>query len=97
MRNDFNMSLILNLLIQSDVWVWREKNTWIELFKFLIINDEICMIQMLYGITNFQTIVVKSYHAKQTLKTAWNKAILDNDKKEDEAKSSNKSKVKGLE
>ncbi len=52
---------------------------------------------MSYETANFQTTIVKSYHAKQTLKTAWNKAILDNNEEGDEAKSGNESRAGGSE
>ena len=52
---------------------------------------------MPYGATNFRIMIVKSYYAKQTLETAWNKTILDNNEERDEAESSNKSRAKELE
>ena len=55
------------------------------------------MIYIPYGAANFRITIIKPYHAKQTLKTARNKAILDNSEEGDEAKSNNESKAKELE
>ena len=51
---------------------------------------------MLYKAANFWIMIIKSYYAKQMLKIIWNKTILNNNKKEDKAKSSNKNKIKRL-
>ena len=51
---------------------------------------------MSYEAANFQIMIIKSYYVKQTFEIAWNKAILDNSEKGDEAKSSNESRAKEL-
>ena len=51
---------------------------------------------MLYGVVNFQIIIVKFYYIKQMFKIAWNKIILNNSEEGDEAESSNKSKAEEL-
>ena len=97
MRNGPNTSSILNLPIQSDVRVWREKDGWTGPFKLLTVNGETCTIQMPYGAANFRTTVVKPYHAEQTLETARNEAVLDNGEEGDEAESGNESRAGGSE
>jgi hypothetical protein len=42
--------------------VWREKDRWISLFKFLITDSETCIIDIPYRPTNFRSIIVKSYY-----------------------------------
>jgi hypothetical protein len=62
MRNGPSIKVILNLPFQSDVRVWREKDRWIGLFKFLVTDGETCTIDMSYKPTNFRSIVVKLYY-----------------------------------
>jgi hypothetical protein len=60
-RNGPNTMLTLDLPLQSDVRVWREKDGWNGPYKLLAINGETCTIDMPYGPTNFRTTVVKPY------------------------------------
>jgi hypothetical protein len=62
MRNEPDIKAILNLFIQSDVRVWREKDGWIGPFKFLASDGETCTIDMPYELANFRLIVIKSYY-----------------------------------
>ena len=62
MRNGPSIKAILNLSLQSDVRVWREKDRQTGLFKFLITDDETCIIDMSYGSTNFRSTIIKLYY-----------------------------------
>jgi hypothetical protein len=62
MRNGPSIKATLNLSLQSDIRVWRKKDKWTGLFKFLITDSEICIIDMPYGPTNFRSIIIKSYY-----------------------------------
>jgi len=61
-RNGPNIEAVLNLFLQSDVRVWREKDGWTGPFKFIATDGDICIIDMLYGPTNFRSTVVKLYY-----------------------------------
>jgi hypothetical protein len=61
-RNGPNIEAILNLPLQSDMRVWREKDGWIDLFKLFAIDSETCTIDMPYRLTNFRLTVVKLYY-----------------------------------
>ena len=63
MRNGPTTKTILNLPIQSDVRVWREKDGWIGPFKLFATNGEIYIINMSYGPTSFRSTVIKSYYS----------------------------------
>jgi hypothetical protein len=66
MRNGPNTLDTINLPIQSDVRVWRDKDGWKGPYKLIAIDGETCTIQMPYGPTNFRSTSVKPYHADQT-------------------------------
>jgi hypothetical protein len=98
MRNGPDTSPILNLPIQSDVRVWREKDGWTGPFKLLAVNGETYTVQMPQKATNFRTTVVKPYYTEQPLETPrnddvptpWDEAGLDNgDDARDETGSDN--------
>jgi hypothetical protein len=61
MRNGPDTKVTLDLPLQSDVRVWREKDGWKGPYKLLATNGETCTIDMPYGPTNFRTTVVKPY------------------------------------
>jgi hypothetical protein len=66
-RNDSSSILIHNLLLNSDVLVYREKNnnqskSWKDSFKFLNINDESAIIELSSDSTKFRSTVIKSYY-----------------------------------
>ena len=63
MRNRPDIKIILDLLIQSDVRVWREKYGWTGPFKLIANNGEIYTINIFYRPTNFRLTVVKPYYA----------------------------------
>ena len=44
MRNGLNILTIFNLLLQSEVYIWREKRGWLGLYKFITINSQTCTI-----------------------------------------------------
>ena len=52
-KNGPNTISTLSLLILSEVHVWRKKYGWNGPYKLLAINSEICIINILYRLTNF--------------------------------------------
>ena len=44
MKNGLNTSTTLNLLLQSEVHVWRKKKEWRGPYKLIIINSQTCII-----------------------------------------------------
>ena len=52
-RNSPNTISILSLPILSEVHVWREKYGWNGPYKLLVINGEICIIDIPHRPTNF--------------------------------------------
>ena len=62
MRNGPNTLATLNLPLQSEVRVWREKNQWQGPYKLLAINGETCTIEMPQGPTDFRSTCVKPYY-----------------------------------
>jgi hypothetical protein len=61
-RNGPDVMDILQLPLQSNVLVWREKDGWTGPFKLLSIDGHNCVIEMPYGPTNFRSTVVKPYY-----------------------------------
>ena len=57
----------LSLPILLEVRVWRKKDGWNRPYKLLAINGEICIIDILYRPTNFQSTVVKPYYTKEEI------------------------------
>src|SRR5258707_12370146 len=66
MRNGPSTKLTVDLPLQSDVRVWREKDGWNGPYKLLAIDGETCTVDMPYGPTNFRTTVVKPYFTDPT-------------------------------
>jgi hypothetical protein len=62
MRNGLNTKATLNLPLQSDMRVWRKKDKWTGLFKFLITDNETCTIDIPHRPTNFRSTVIKPYY-----------------------------------
>jgi hypothetical protein len=64
-RNNSNVSSIHDLLLNSDVLIWREdtnhRDKWIESFKLLSIDDETCKIDLSSDSIEFRNIVIKSF------------------------------------
>ncbi len=64
-RNDSIITSINDLLLNSNVLIWRENNNqrdkWIESFKFLDIEDEICKIVLSSKSIDFRSTVIKSF------------------------------------
>ena len=66
-RNRPNTKPVLDLLIQSDVRVQREKGGWKGLYKLLATDRETYTIDIPYRPTNFRTTVVKLYYREEDL------------------------------
>ena len=62
MRNGPNTLTTLNLPLQSEVRVWREKRGWRGPYKLIAIDGQTCTIQMPYGPTQFRSTVIKPYY-----------------------------------
>src|SRR3981189_1291086 len=67
MRNGPNTKPTLDLPINSDVRVWREKGGWKGPYKLLATNGETCTVAMPHGPTNFRSTVVKPYYTEEAL------------------------------
>ena len=67
MRNSLNTKLILDLLINLNIRVWRKKGGWKGLYKLLVTNSEICTVAMPYNPTNLCLMVVKPYYTEEAL------------------------------
>ena len=52
-KNGLNTISTLSLPILLKVYVWYEKDGQNRLYKLLVINSEICIIDMPYRLTNF--------------------------------------------
>ena len=65
-RNGPSTTSIHDLVLNSDVLVWREGNagqigSWKGLYKLLSVDGETCVLALPHGNTKFQTTVVKPY------------------------------------
>ncbi len=65
-RNESIVISIHDLLLNSNVLIWRESNSnqrdkWTELFKLLDINDKICKIELSSESIDFRSTVIKSF------------------------------------
>ncbi len=60
-RNDLIVTPIHDLPLNSDVLIWREDKKWIESFKLLDMNDEICKIELSSESIDFRSTVIKSF------------------------------------
>jgi hypothetical protein len=65
MRNGPNTMPTLDLLINSDVCIWREKGGWTGPYKLLETNGKTCTAVMPHGPANFCSTVVKPYYTKE--------------------------------
>jgi hypothetical protein len=83
-RNKLIVISIHDLSINSDVLIWRENKKWIESFKLLRINDEICKIELSSESIDFQSIVIKSYFIESEVES-----ISENDQSINDVESEN--------
>ncbi len=60
-RNDLIIISIHDLFLNSNVLIWRENRKWIESFKLLNMNDEICKIELSSESIDFRSTVIKSF------------------------------------
>ncbi len=65
-RNDLIIISIYDLFFNLNVLIWRENNVnqrdkWIESFKLLNMNNEICKIELLFESIDFRSIVIKLF------------------------------------
>ena len=60
------VSIIYNLLLNFNVFVWREGNVEhsgkiTESYKLIAIENKTCILQLPSGLTNFRITIIKSY------------------------------------
>ena len=81
MRNGSNIITTLNLPLQSDVRVWREKGGWKGPYKLLAVDGETCTVDMPHGPTKFRSTIVKPYYREETLEGegAQRRVVADDD------------------
>jgi hypothetical protein len=65
MRNGPTTKITLDLPLQSDVRVWREKEGWKGPYKLIAIDGETCTVDMPRGPAKFRSTVVKPYLTEQ--------------------------------
>ena len=65
MRNGPDTKITLDLPLQSDVRVWREKEGWKGPYKLIAIDGETCTVNMPRGPAKFRSTVVKPYLTEQ--------------------------------
>ena len=59
--NGFNMTSVHNLLLNSEVLVWRESSNWTGPYRLLAVEDETYCVQLLSGLTSFRSTSIKPY------------------------------------
>jgi hypothetical protein len=65
MRNSPNTKITLDLPLQSDIRIWREKEGWKGPYKLITIDRETCTVNMPQGPAKFRLTVVKPYLTEQ--------------------------------
>jgi hypothetical protein len=65
MRNGPDTKKTLDLPLQSDVRVWREKEGWTGPYKLFATEEETCTIDMPRGPAKFRSTAVKPYFTEQ--------------------------------
>ena len=65
MHNSLNTKSTLDLPLQSDVRVWREKDRQTGPYKLIATKEETYIINMLRGPAKFRSTAVKLYFIKQ--------------------------------
>ena len=55
------MTSVHNLLLNSEVLVWRESSNWTGPYRLLAIENETCYVQLPSGLTRFRSMSVKPY------------------------------------
>src|SRR6266571_8430131 len=60
-RNGPNTTLVHDLLLNSEVLIWRESGSWNGFYCLLAVENETCCVQFLSGPTSFKSMSVKPY------------------------------------
>ena len=55
------MTLVYNLLFNSEVFVWRESDNWTGPYCLLAVEGEMCCVQLPSRLTSFRSMSVKPY------------------------------------
>ena len=69
-RNGPDTTSIYNLLLNSEVLVWRESGNWTGPYRLLAVEGETCSVQLPNGPTSFRSTSVKPYFRSETSETA---------------------------
>src|ERR1700722_782047 len=59
--NGPNTTLVHNLPLNSKVLIWRKSGKWTKPYCLLAVENKMCCIQLLSGLTKFRSISVKPY------------------------------------
>jgi hypothetical protein len=65
MRNGPDITAVLELPLQSEVLVWREKKGWTGPWKLIAVDGATCTVKMPQGPVNFRASSVKPYFARE--------------------------------
>ena len=65
MRNGPNTKITLDLPLQLDIRVWREKEGQKGLYKLIVINGETYIVNMPRGPAKFRLTIIKLYLTEQ--------------------------------
>ena len=69
-RNRLNTTLIYDLPLNSEVFIWRESGNWTGPYRLLAVEGETCRVQLPNGPTSFRSTSVKPYFRSETSETA---------------------------
>ena len=60
------MTLVHNLLLNSEVLIWRKSGNWTRFYRLLAVKDKTCCIQFPSGLTSFRNTSIKPYFWPKT-------------------------------
>ena len=56
-----NITSVHDFLLNSEVLIWRKSGNWTGPYHLLAVEDEICYVQLLSGLTSFKSTFIKPY------------------------------------
>ncbi len=60
-RNRLDMTLVYDLLFNSEIFIWRKNGNWTRPYCLLAVENETCYVQFLSGLISFRNMFVKPY------------------------------------
>ena len=60
-RNGLNMTLVHDLLFNSEVLIWHESSNWTGPYHLLAVKNKTCCVQLFSGLTSFKSMSIKPY------------------------------------